>query len=44
VRVDLPGGTLHIDWPSDDAPVSMRGPAAFVFEGEWWDEGADAHG
>lgn len=44
VRVDLPGGTLHIDWPSDDAPVSLRGPAAFVFEGEWWDEGADAHG
>ena len=44
VRVDLPGGTLHIDWPSDDAPVSMRGPAAFVFEGECWDEGADAHG
>lgn len=44
VRVDLPGGTLHIDWPSDDAPVSMRGPAAFVFEGEWWDEGTDAHG
>jgi diaminopimelate epimerase len=44
VRVDLPGGTLHIDWPSDDAPVVMRGPAAFVFEGEWWDEGTDAHG
>lgn len=44
VRVDLPGGTLHIGWPSDDAPVAMRGPAAFVFEGEWWDEGADAHG
>jgi diaminopimelate epimerase len=44
VRVDLPGGTLHIDWPSDDAPVAMRGPAAFVFEGEWWDEGTDAHG
>lgn len=37
VRVDLPGGTLHIDWPSDDAPVFMRGPAAFVFEGEWID-------
>lgn len=37
VRVDLPGGTLHIDWPSDDAPVSMRGPAAFVYEGEWID-------
>ena len=44
VRVDLPGGTLHIDWPSDDAPVSMRGPAAFVFEGEWWDEGAGIDG
>ncbi|GAB3731211.1 diaminopimelate epimerase [Silanimonas algicola] len=44
VRVDLPGGTLHIDWPSDDAPVAMRGPAAFVFEGEWWDEGVDANG
>lgn len=38
VRVDLPGGTLHIDWPRDDAPVSMRGPAAFVFEGEWLDD------
>lgn len=44
VRVDLPGGTLYIDWPSDEAPVSMRGPAAFVFEGEWWNEGGDAHG
>lgn len=44
VRVDLPGGTLYIDWPSDEAPVVMRGPAAFVFEGEWWNEGADAHG
>ena len=44
VRVDLPGGTLHIDWPCDDAPVSMRGPAAFVFEGEWWDEGAGTDG
>ncbi len=37
VRVDLPGGTLEIEWPSDDAPVWMRGPAAFVFEGEWID-------
>jgi diaminopimelate epimerase len=37
VRVDLPGGTLHIAWPDDAAPVSMRGPAAFVFEGEWID-------
>jgi diaminopimelate epimerase len=35
VAVALLGGTLHVTWPSDDAPVSMRGPAAFVFEGEW---------
>jgi diaminopimelate epimerase len=35
VAVALLGGTLHIAWPSDDASVSMRGPAAFVFEGEW---------
>jgi len=35
VRVDLPGGMLEISWPDDHAPVRMRGPAAFVFEGEW---------
>ncbi len=35
VEVQLPGGTLEIDWPSDDAPIVMAGPAAFVFEGEW---------
>ena len=35
VAVELPGGTLRIAWPRDDAPVGMRGPAAFVFEGEW---------
>lgn len=35
VSVALPGGTLDIDWPADDAPVRMAGPAAFVFEGEW---------
>lgn len=33
--VVLPGGELRIGWPSDDAPVSMAGPATFVFEGEW---------
>ncbi len=33
--VELPGGTLEIHWPSDDAPLLMAGPAAFVFEGEW---------
>ena len=35
VMVELPGGTLRIAWPGDDAPIGMRGPAAFVFEGEW---------
>ena len=35
VRVHLPGGTLDIAWPADDAPVRMAGPATFVFEGEW---------
>lgn len=34
-RIDLPGGTLHIRWEHDAAPVWMAGPAAFVFEGEW---------
>jgi diaminopimelate epimerase len=35
VDVELPGGTLTIDWPGGDAPVRMAGPAAFVFEGLW---------
>jgi len=35
VDVVLPGGELRIAWPRDDAPVTMAGPATFVFEGEW---------
>ena len=35
VAVVLPGGELTIEWPRDDAPVTMAGPAAFVFEGEF---------
>ena len=35
VAVHLPGGRLDIRWPGADAPISMAGPAAFVFEGEW---------
>ncbi|UHQ22968.1 diaminopimelate epimerase [Lysobacter sp. 5GHs7-4] len=35
VAVALPGGELRIVWPADDAPLSMSGPAAFVYEGEW---------
>jgi len=35
IDVVLPGGELRIAWPSDDAPVTMAGPATFVFQGEW---------
>lgn len=35
VTVSLPGGNLRIGWPDDQAQVTMAGPAAFVFEGEW---------
>jgi diaminopimelate epimerase len=34
VAVELPGGTLHIEWAGAGAPVAMTGPAQFVFEGE----------
>ena len=35
VHVELPGGTLEITWPADDAAITMAGPTAFVFEGEF---------
>jgi diaminopimelate epimerase len=35
VAVELPGGTLQIDWPGPGHPLWMAGPAAFVFEGEF---------
>lgn len=35
VRVQLPGGELRIVWPDDESALSMSGPTAFVFEGEW---------
>lgn len=35
VAVELPGGTLRIQWPHADASVTMAGPTAFVFEGHW---------
>ena len=35
VSVELPGGTLQVAWPADDAPMTMAGPAEFVFEGVW---------
>jgi diaminopimelate epimerase len=33
MTVTLDGGDLIIDWPSDDAPVHMTGPVAYVFDG-----------
>ena len=36
VTVALPGGDLRIRWPDDAAQVIMSGPAAFVFEGNWF--------
>ncbi len=35
VRVVTRGGDLAIAWPGGDAPVTMKGPARTVFEGEW---------
>ena len=35
VLVELPGGSLRIDWPGPGQVLWMTGPAAFVFEGEW---------
>jgi diaminopimelate epimerase len=33
VAVDLPGGTLYIRWIGDTTPLTMAGPATFVFDG-----------
>jgi diaminopimelate epimerase len=33
VRIDVPGGTLHVEWTSG-GDVLMSGPVAYVFEGE----------
>ncbi len=35
VSVELPGGTLAIDWAGPGHTLWMTGPAAFVFEGDW---------
>lgn len=35
VAVELPGGTLQIDWAGPGHHLWMTGPAAFAFEGEW---------
>jgi len=33
VRVDLPGGTLHITWKGAGQPLYMTGPATHVYDG-----------
>ncbi len=33
IRVFLPGGHLHIDWPGEGQVLSMVGPAEFVYQG-----------
>lgn len=33
--IDLPGGTLHIEWRPSDGHVYMTGPARFVYDGVW---------
>jgi diaminopimelate epimerase len=35
VQVELPGGTLQIDWAGPGHTLWMTGPAAFAFEGVW---------
>ena len=37
VTAHLPGGPLQLDWPADDATVTMTGPAVEVFRGVWPD-------
>ncbi|MCV6620275.1 MAG: diaminopimelate epimerase [Cellvibrionaceae bacterium] len=34
VKVNLPGGSLQIDWPGRDQPVIMTGPATTVYHGQ----------
>jgi diaminopimelate epimerase len=31
----MPGGTLAISWQGPGHVLSMTGPAAFSFDGEW---------
>lgn len=35
IAVDLPGGRLCIRYDQDSERITMGGPTAFVFEGEW---------
>jgi len=37
-RIDLPGGSLEIEWSEKDNHVMMTGPASFVFKGTLTDK------
>jgi diaminopimelate epimerase len=37
ILAHLPGGDLELEWPGDEAPVFMTGPATEVFTGVWPD-------
>lgn len=39
VTVEMRGGELSISWPNTGGEISMTGPAAFVFEGQYLDIG-----
>ena len=34
-EIELPGGTLLIEWPADNGPIYMTGPAEEVYRGIW---------
>jgi diaminopimelate epimerase len=36
VAIDLPGGRLQVRWDGAEQPVYLAGPAAFVFDGEFY--------
>lgn len=35
VKVELPGGDLHIEWQGAETPVFMHGPAVMLYDGDW---------
>lgn len=37
ILAHLPGGDLELEWPTNDSPVFMTGPATEVFTGDWPD-------
>lgn len=34
ITVTLPGGILRVDWPDLNSPITLTGPATFVYEGK----------